>query len=280
MIQSVQLSSAFKAIPYLPGSSLWQATGGKLEFARDKPNVIVGPNGSGKTALMTLLSLKTLTHFTGYSALDDGYTRGRNADDWWSEQQWRTPAEFLPGAIFDTDLAPALFYRPQHLAGNEKCVTTAMMLGYFNEARAYGEAVEEKSSGQGCQVLLQRILRSLREPMDGLDYARANWSGGEKPRELDSTRFVGQWDYRAERLKADYVAGRREGDIPLILMDEPEQSLDARAELELWQAIAKADCASRQIIVATHSLYPILNPEHFNIIEAELGYLASVQEML
>ena len=68
--------------------------------------------------------------------------------------------------------------------------------------------------------------------------------------------------------------------VPLILMDEPEQSLDARAEGSLWAAIANADCSTMQIIVATHSLYPMLNKDKFNIIETETGFVAEVRRLL
>jgi predicted ATPase len=63
-------------------------------------------------------------------------------------------------------------------------------------------------------------------------------------------------------------------------MDEPEQSLDALAELVLWRQIAAADMSKMQVIVATHSLYPLMHPEKFNIIEAVPGYSESVMQLL
>ncbi len=280
MISSLHLSDTFQAVPYLASSQLWRQTGKKQQFALSttKPNVIVGPNGSGKSALLTLLSLQTLTHFTGETALDDNYTRGRDCDAWWSERTWRAGPVFLPGATFVTDNAPAVFYRPGHISGNDDSITAAMMTGYFEEAKAYAAAVEQKSSGQGCQALLHRLLAALQEPT-ALTYQRTNWSGGTEPVDLTTRSWCGPWDYRAEVLKARARAVAADA-IPLILMDEPEQSLDTRAQLQLWRAIAAADCATRQVVVATHSLYPCLHPEAFHIIEATPGYLASVREDL
>jgi predicted ATPase len=63
-------------------------------------------------------------------------------------------------------------------------------------------------------------------------------------------------------------------------MDEPEQSLDAWASATLWSRIAEADCAKVQIVVATHSWYPILHPEAFNIIEAVPGFLEEVRSLI
>jgi predicted ATPase len=64
------------------------------------------------------------------------------------------------------------------------------------------------------------------------------------------------------------------------MMDEPEQSLDAKAEMLLWGQIAKADCDKVQVIVATHSLYPLMHPELFHLIEAVPGYAQEVRKLM
>lgn len=279
MIRQITLTSGFSAVPHLPATTLWQQHQAKgLNLSITKPNVIVGPNGSGKTALLTLLSIQTLTYFTPATALDDHYTRGLDCDSWWSERTWRDDPAFLPGAVFKTDNAPAVFYRPVHIPGNDDSVAAAMMCGYFNEARAFGNAVKQKSSGQACQALLVRLHRALTAPAEAFKYAELNWSAGTEPRDLTKLGYVGPWDYRSEVLKVrrnSYKTG-----MPLILMDEPEQSLDMRAELALWRAIAGADCSTRQIVVASHSLYPLLHPECFNLIVAEPGYVDVIRGQL
>jgi len=66
----------------------------------------------------------------------------------------------------------------------------------------------------------------------------------------------------------------------MILMDEPEQSLDVKAEAQLWSSLSKADCAKMQIIVATHSMYPLLHKDNFNLIEAEDGFVDEVLALM
>lgn len=279
MIKKLMLTADFSAVPYLPTSALWQRHAAEgLTFVLDKPNVVVGPNGSGKSALLTLLSLQVLTHLSGETALDEGYTRGRESDAWWGECTWREGPTYLPGCQADTDNAPALFYRPGHIPGNDHSVVAAMMCGYGDEARAYGDAVEDKSSGQGCRARLERLTAALAAPALKLAYQQINWQGGVAARDLSKLGWVGPWDYRAEVLKARCRSVAADA-MPLILMDEPEQSLDALAELALWQALANTS-GDRQVIVATHSLYPFLNPDRFHLIESVPGYVDAVRTQL
>lgn len=65
---------------------------------------------------------------------------------------------------------------------------------------------------------------------------------------------------------------------PLVIMDEPERSLDGLQEMKLWKAIL--DSKTTQVIVATHSIFPILHPTLFNLIETENGYIKRLQKAL
>lgn len=264
------------AVPHLLGSSLMQNHLGRVSFSMAKPNVIVGPNGAGKSALVQALSIASLSWFTGVGSFDKNFTL--NCDELWGERKWREDPEFLPGLDFDTDWAPSIFYRPGHIPGNDHSVTAAMMCGYFEEARAYGAKVKDKSSGQGSAALLERaqaVLRGEQRPQ----YEAHNWSAPLQVQKLDYSRFVGPWDERANALLRRYTAIKAEA-VPVVLMDEPEQSLDAMRELSLWKTILAADARRVQVIVATHSLYPMLHPERFNIIEAEPGYAQQVRDSI
>jgi hypothetical protein len=161
MINNVSVGD-FPAVPYLQKSLLMQNHPKGILLSTEKPNVIVGPNGAGKSALLTALTLKTLCYFTSESALDNNYILGNDSVRFWTkERSWRRDYEYLPGLSCDFDNAPALYYRPGHIPGNDDSVTAAMMCGYFEEARNYGDAADEKSSGQQSQALLKKLREAL-----------------------------------------------------------------------------------------------------------------------
>ena len=250
-------------------------------FSTEKPNVIVGPNGAGKSALLKALSLMTLSHQTGASSFDSKYVSHLDADNYWASHgyRWDHLYTFLPGLSVDTDYAPALYYRPGHVPGNQEMVSAAMMSGYFDEAREYGTLTRNRSSGQGCSALLARVIAVLEGDLSPMQYRYVNWRYGTRPVDLTRDRDASETQHRAEVLKQRY--GNLPADVlPVILLDEPEQSLDAMAEMVLWRKVATADSRRVQVIAASHSLYPLMHPEQFNLIEAVPGYLAQVLALL
>jgi ABC-type hemin transport system ATPase subunit len=269
----------FATVPYLETSNLMQTHPEGLQFSTEKPNAIVGPNGAGKSALLKALALHTLSWFTGTSAFDSNYLDSFKLKDAWREAdakrryahyeatgRWEDLHDYLGGFEVETDYAPALYYRPGHIPGNERMVSAAMMAGYCEEAKAYGRMTEKKSSGQQCLALLERVHAVLggdTSSLKGFIEQNGGLGNGVKSRHLTEPRT---------NLPVDAK--------PVLLMDEPEQSLDAHAELVLWHQIAAADMSKMQVIVATHSLYPLMHPEKFNIIEAVPGYSQSVTQLL
>lgn len=273
MFKSV-LAEEFTAVPWLETSALMQSHPDGVVFSVEKPNVIVGPNGAGKSALMRALSLATLSSLTGLSSLDDKYAGGLGDEPVWKQvgERWREKYEFLGGLTMETDNAPAMFYRPGHIPGNEEMLTAAMMCGYNDEAKEYGRLTRDKSSGQQCSALLDRIIEVLKGAPASRKYAMQNWSwNGKKPDD-----WAGD---KVRRLKTRF-GNLPDTVLPVILMDEPEQSLDAKAEAMLWRHLAGVDTSRVQVIVATHSLSPIMHPDRYNLIEAVPGYAYEVRALL
>jgi energy-coupling factor transporter ATP-binding protein EcfA2 len=267
-------------VPYLESSSLMQNHKGTVNFSASKPNVLIGPNGSGKSALLTALAMRFLAYYYKRSALDWNYvSSSRDAQLWGEPNPWYSrDYEYMPGLLVKSDNAPALYYRPGHVPGNEPATGHALMCGYPKEALAYQELTENKSHGQQNQAVQAEMLDALAGTGLPADYLEINWGRGRQSVKFDRSRHRSEWDDKANALlKLAELGGSA---VPLILMDEPEQSLDAKSELNLWNRIAKADCSAMQLIVATHSMYPFLHPERFNLIETEPGYLNSVLALL
>lgn len=288
MIESITLEGEFKAVPYLCNSLLMSNHPDGVKFSTKKPNVIVGPNGAGKSALMKTLALSTLSNQTGQSALDGKYLEYESetlwSNDWGYDchKKYGKILKFLPGVSIASDNGPALYFRANHIPGNNDMIAEAMMCGYFEEAKAYGQATRQKSSGQKTQALLERIQRVLGGKDSVPDYSFQNWRMKGVPyseEEINSRYWSGEDRVR----QANYLMARvdaAKSAMPVILMDEPEQSLDARAEMVLWRTIGSVNSSSVQLIIATHSLYSILFPEKFNIIEAVPGYINEVKSLM
>lgn len=282
MIRSVFVKG-FTAIPYLETSKLMQHMGGKVKFSESKPNVIVGPNGSGKSALMKTLALRHLAYLTGTSRFENKYVdKLGGIKELWTEEKkdWTRDWAFMAGLDINTDNAPCVYYRPGMIPGDSISYTHAMCSfdGYFDYAKDEAQAVDDKSSGQVCQVLLARVKAMLDGKLLPTTLETMGWSYGLKARKFEGSGRPMPWEEQAEELKRMFT-GEKPG-IQSILLDEPEQSLDAVGELKLWKSIEQADTSKVQVIVATHSLHPFLHPERFNIIEAEDGYVDSVKSLL
>jgi predicted ATPase len=153
-----------------------------------------------------------------------------------------------------------------------------MVCGYFEEARRYDDLVKGKSSGQQSSTLLSRLQDVLKGGAPLREYQFVNWTASEQVEDFENAHNVSESNWRANVLKRLY-AEASEG-MPMLLLDEPEQSLDAMAEVSLWRQIAKVDCSRVQVVVATHSLFPLMHPEQFNIIEATPSYVREVRVLM
>jgi len=269
MIFNVKVEPTFKAVPYLPTTKLMQRFKNGLHFSTIKPNVIVGPNGSGKSALLKALALRTLSWFTGVSTLDHRYMSSIDARAWWSDAPnwWGTPL-WLCGLHVYGDIGPAVYYRPGLIPGDEVGITHAMMMGYDKEAREYAELTEHKSSGQANLACLKRAI----DTVTGQRQAKLlRTTLSSTPKEKRADRFESVYSKQERVLNELYV---QTTDNPVVLMDEPEQSLDALANIDMWDYLMCGDYKQSQLIVATHSLYPLLKyRDRIELIEPVPGYV-------
>ena len=279
MITSIT-PNKFLAVPWLETSLIMKARP-VIEFSISKPNVIIGPNGSGKSALLTALSMLTLTYYEDTSTFESHYINMSDSDVFWRKnddgKDWweRSRLSYLSGLSYSGDIVPTLYYRPNRMPGNERSVAHAMMTGYFDQAREYARMTEYKSSGQKSQAIQELMFRVLRGEQQ-LEFT-SRLGDPDKLTEIDARYYSGDIDSKTNLFKTFYL--NRKTDSQTVILDEPEQSLDLEAEIALWQAL-KQPHSKTQVICATHSLYPILHPQHFNVIETVPGYADRIRQLI
>lgn len=293
MITCVTIPSSFAAVPHLSATSLIQTHYGKIKFSTKKVNVIVGPNGSGKSSLVDYLAKIHLAFTVGYSAFDERALERLSTvykGIWGEMDRYQGTCQLFDPKVVKTDLGFTWFYRPGAIPGGKdsETLTGAMMTGYFEEAKEYGALTKDKSSGQACRSLISELMDALvSDTLEPSEPRRVNWTYSReddvtfsKTRGSRMTEFgfdLMPWDIQRRVLLGMFLDNKG---IPLFLMDEPEQSLDALAESQFWKTVEGVDTSNRQVIIATHSLYPFLHPENFNLIEAEPGYVKKVKEAI
>ena len=202
---SLLKAKGFAAVPHLETCQLMQGHPLGVQFSLVKPNVVVGPNGSGKTALLTALSMLTLTHFSPESVFEGRYLTGPKSDAMWKDGTWNSPCQFLPGLDVETDHGAALFYRPSHIPGNEATIAASMMTGYFEQAKSFGEMTRGKSSGQQAGALLERAMNLLDGSGQPVAYRYSNWRFGTMARTDSPVPRSGQDRYAS---RADVLLNR------------------------------------------------------------------------
>ena len=273
----LKITPQFDLFPFFKDTSFYKKHKGSFKFEPNKVNVLLGPNGSGKSTLLDILSLLTLAYEFGQSRpgktyLEDEYW---HADNQWA--QWEDEA-YMAGVQWSEGFCPALSFKPHRIPGNERCITTAMMMGFFDEARSHADLVENKSTGQSVQAQIEQIRQHLR--MQGeLTVLNTSFFNLHPNQEKDLLEKPYQRSSNASRkmLLGRYVNARTSGH-QLVLMDEPEQSLDLRTNLQFWNELSKVELKNTTVIVASHS--PFALHDTFNLIEGEKGYAKEIKSLM
>lgn len=278
MLTSVSVESPFAAVSYLADTLLMSTQQRKVRLDITKPNVIIGPNGSGKSAFLRALSLLTLSNLTGVTSLSDRYVSFNN-------KLWDLDGEsylknwcFLQGLMFEGVLNPTYYYRPGFIPNEERCLTTALMCGFEKEARKVGELTGKFSSGQAAKNLMSHLF-DLLDAQENQPASHPTW---RYPTQSDKFKFQRGYMGDAETQALALVRHHEsfETQQRLIILDEPEQSLDAYQEALLWERLAAVDCNKTQLVIATHSAHPIMNDSHFNLIETVASYAAVTRALI
>lgn len=274
LIKSIKVSK-LPAVPYLESTSLISHNNGEVNLSTSKVNVLIGKNGAGKSALLKALALLTLSYFTGKSSINDEYLE----NEYWEKEsdKWFADTKFLKGLSIEGTLGIARYYKPLLIPGDESSLTVSMMTGYSKEAREMLPLISAKSSGESRSNLLSALLREVTESRLLTDILTAN-SRYAVDQLIDPSSIKGVWRAKDYLKLYEHLLGM-DSSYNLILLDEPEQSLDLVEEIKLWKKLESIDTSKFQVIISSHSHYPILNPDKFNLVECSPGHLKACLEL-
>lgn len=279
MIKHIHFTD-FTAVPHLMGTSLMKHNKGTITLSTEKINILVGPNGSGKSSFINALTLRYLADLTGRSEFRSHYLGKTGYECCWSlvdkARGWSREWAYMDGMQVSGDDGAVHYYRPLHVPGNETSATHAMCAGFFEQGKSFHQAIKDKSDGQMRKTLLNRITQ-VSTSADAAKFSVA-WPYGPHDERRDLPYGAQQWEARAEHLKAMFSP--KPDARPLLILDEPEQSLDLLEQAQMWQSLKSIDLSKCQVLVSTHSIHPLLNPEGFSFIEGDEGYLSKAISMV
>lgn len=222
-------------------------------------NVLYGKNGSGKTTLLKIIGAHSgCPEYGGWSAIPEWVFLDReNAK--------------LPGCLTQlARLGPSVAANVSwdgtatfmHLAAKSDEPFQAFGMPH-DVLTDYGDQVmavmSKASSGQSRAIRLGKVLQKAKlERPDILKLKDAR----------DDARTKAFFDYvRKLPRKGPFT----------VLLDEPERSLDADAQILFWSTILPAMARELQVIVTSHSPFALFVPG-VNVIDMEPGYSTEMRK--
>lgn len=235
-------------VPYFKGKK-------KVAF---KPglNVLLGPNGCGKSTVLKILGQTMSATQGGLSAITEGAAR----DVLMASNRLRgNEAKSLVGLKVRHDGQPVLFCDPRQAIG---LVSGAFDDDFFEQG--VGEAMSggKRSHGQASLGRMEAVLGVL---LGKLQFPPEVIHKAQKKNYNDS------YGAAIDVLLADMEPSIPKGQ-QTILLDEPEANFSLVWQSRLWARLASPAVSEKfQIIVASHSAYS-LNIPHANYVEFEPGF--------
>ncbi len=238
-----------------------------VSFSEDKINVIIGPNGSGKSTLIKDLATRFFCLDRGYTSLDRDISERRYYRCF--KKKWETWGDyiFMEDPKVFTSNCTAVYWHPGFKFGGWEMDTAALMCGYDKEVNVRDKQTRNKSSGQGIYNQLDYIFEVLEEER-------------EVKVEIPENPFYEPYKEKLAAITPLFTDCHKNKTI--VLLDEPEQSLDAFKEVYFWDRMLDVNTDNVQVIIATHSIYPLINPKFegkLNIIETVCDERINVVDM-
>lgn len=238
----------------------------EFEFVHDKINVLVGENGSGKSSLLATIAKKLLAYNYGHTRLDDRLIRF--ADEYWQKEdpdRWYSDDVFMPDVTLETSADIFGTYVSSDWTPCDAADWAhAVCYGLGDEATDHFKRVQEFSSGQGMHNVITHCFELMSKPSPEHRFDKnIKWYLEDKDRNT----------HLAKRAQSLASLLPKAGSNIVALFDEPERPLDVAAQVLFWKNLNKlAKLPHVQIIIATHSVIPLMSPDNFNFVEMNAGY--------
>lgn len=243
----------------------------KLEFFKAKKkltfkpglNVLFGPNGCGKTSVLSMLGQTMAASQGGISVVTETHLR----DTVEFSLSAKKDAVDSIGLKVAHDGQPVMFIDPRKPVG--------LIGGQFDDdfmRQGLNDIFATKQASHG-QASAARVKEGLATLLGKLEFPKeVAWKISRK--NLNDV-WAKKLDLVEARLKASIEKGQ-----PTLLLDEPEANFSLQWQARLWKLLGSPDVASRfQVIVATHSVFA-LNLPQAHYIDMEPGYRESVEQLL
>ncbi|AOG03275.1 AAA family ATPase [Bosea sp. RAC05] len=243
--------------------------GGAITF---KPglNILFGPNGCGKSTILTTLAAHMLALQTGESLISYDSLRETMGK---SISHFGRRGAGKPDPVAATvshDGQPVLYGAPgKLLIGNDRTFDTSFLENYDAGDGIVRGTV--RSHGSRALALSQSPLRALLGQRKMADSVLIASSGR---RDMLNSTWQAIYDIAAKMLEPTIAKGQ-----PTVLLDEPDSHLSLLMQASIWRDIIGSPAAAErcQIIVATHSPFALAIP-HANLIGLPDSYAAACKQ--
>jgi predicted ATPase len=230
-------------------------------------NVIVGPNGTGKSTLLKIMGETMCATRYGTSTITQEMVGATiHFGNVFSEIEAERQLSDRVGVLVEHDGKPTIYCDPRHTSG----------LAGKNFDKVFYNSKDIAPTGKRMSHGLAALVKS-----DGALSALAGVN--DFPREIeysiDTQCLNDTWLHALEMVKLRMTANSAAGQ-PAVLLDEPDSNLSLLWQARLWDFLSQPDLAERfQIIVASHSAFA-LGIKHANYIETQVGFRSETEDSL